>query len=83
MTTRGASGGRLVERTHQSLDDALARVRPAVSALVEQVRGQRDAPDEFEVEFGIQISMEVGAYIAAASSTANFRVTMRWLSGHD
>lgn len=81
VTTRGAGSARLVERTHQSLDDALARVRPAVNALVEQVRGQDEAPDEFEVEFGIQISLEVGAYIAAASSTANFRVTMRWLAG--
>ena len=52
------------------------------TALLRQVRGQDDAPDELEVEFGIQISLEVGAYIAAASSTANFRVTMRWRS-HD
>jgi NTP-dependent ternary system trypsin peptidase co-occuring protein len=32
------------------------------------------------VEFGIQVSLEVGAYIAAAGSMANFRVTMRWLA---
>ena len=72
--------GRLVERTQQSLDEVLAHARPAVTTLLRQVRGQDDAPDELEVEFGIQISLEVGAYIAAASSTANFRVTMRWHS---
>ncbi|HET8779125.1 MAG TPA: CU044_2847 family protein [Agromyces sp.] len=80
LTTRGISTGRLIERTEQSLDEVLAHARPAVSALVRQMRGQEDAPDELEVEFGIQISLEVGAYVAAASSTANFRVTMRWLS---
>jgi len=80
LTTRGIPTGRLVERTEQSLDEVLAHARPAVNALVRQVRGQEDAPDELEVEFGIQISLEVGAYIAAASSTANFRVTMRWVS---
>ena len=58
----------------------LSHARPAVTALLRQVREQEDAPDELEVEFGIQISLEVGAYIAAASSTANFRVTMRWTS---
>jgi hypothetical protein len=80
LPTRGIASGRLVERTQQSLDEVLAHARPAVTALVRQVRGQDEAPDELEVEFGIQISLEVGAYIAAASSTANFRVTMRWLA---
>jgi hypothetical protein len=80
LTTRGVPSGRLVERAQQSLDDVLAHARPAVSALVRQVREQDDAPDELEVEFGIQVSLEVGAYIAAAASMANFRVTMRWLA---
>lgn len=82
MSTRGIPTGRLVERTQQSLDEVLAHAQPAVTSLLRQVRGQQDAPDELEVEFGIQVSLEVGAYIAAASSTANFRVTMRWRS-HD
>jgi hypothetical protein len=80
LSTRGIPSGRLVERTQQSLDEVLAHARPAVTTLLRQVRGQDDAPDELEVEFGIQISLEIGAYIAAASSTANFRVTMRWLA---
>lgn len=80
MTTRGIPTGRLIERTEQSLDEVLSHARPAVTALLRQVREQEDAPDELEVEFGIQISLEVGAYIGAASSTANFRVTMRWIS---
>lgn len=80
LTTRGIPTGRLVERTAQSLDEVLAHARPAVASLLRQMRGQEDAPDELEVEFGIQVSVEVGAYIAAASSTANFRVTMRWVS---
>jgi hypothetical protein len=79
LSTRSIPG-RLVERTQQSLDEVLARARPAVTSLVRQMRGQEDAPDELEVEFGIQVSLEVGAYVAAASSAANFRVTMRWRS---
>jgi hypothetical protein len=79
VSSRGIPG-RVVERTQQSLDEVLARARPAVTSLVRQMRGQEDAPDELEVEFGIQVSLEVGAYVAAASSAANFRVTMRWRS---
>ena len=78
LTTRGIPNGRRVERTQQSLDEALSHARPAVAALMRQMREQEDAPDEIDVEFGIQISLGVGAYIATASSTANFRVTMRW-----
>ena len=79
LATRGIPS-RLVERTQQNLDEVLAHARPAVTALLRQVREQEDAPDELEVEFGIQVSLEVGAYIAAAGSQANFRVTMRWRS---
>ena len=40
LTTRGIGGGRLVERTQQTLDEVLARARPAVTALLRQVREQ-------------------------------------------
>ena len=79
VSSRGIPS-RLVERTQQSLDEVLAHAMPAVTSLLRQMRGQQDAPDELEVEFGIQVSLEVGAYVAAASSAANFRVTMRWRS---
>ncbi|MFD4422487.1 CU044_2847 family protein [Agromyces sp. NPDC058484] len=83
LTTRGIPTGRLLERTEQSLDEVLAHVKPAVTSLLRQIREQPDSPDDLEVEFGIQISLGVGAYIAAASSVANFRVTMRWHSHQD
>ena len=80
VTFRGGGGaGQLVERTQQNLDEVLAHTRPAVVSLLRQLRGHDDAPDEIEVEFGIQVSLEVGAFIATADSAANFRVTMRWL----
>ncbi|WP_353828449.1 CU044_2847 family protein [Agromyces sp. SYSU T0242] len=74
----GGGGGALVERTQQNLDDVLANTRPAVRSLLRQLREHEDAPDELEVEFGIQVSLEVGAFIASADSSANFKVTMRW-----
>lgn len=85
VTFRGGVGGAgaLVERTQQNLDEVLAHARPAVVSLLRQLRDVEDAPDELEVEFGIQVSLEVGAFIATADSSANFRVTMRWLRGRD
>ena len=83
VTFRGGGPGALVERTQQNLDEVLARARPAVVSLLRQLRDVEDSPDELEVEFGIQVSLEVGAFIATADSSANFRVTMRWLRDRD
>ncbi|GAA1057699.1 hypothetical protein GCM10017608_01010 [Agromyces luteolus] len=74
-------GGGLMERTRQNLDEVLAHARPAVVSLIRQLRDTEDAPDEVEVEFGIQLSLEVGAFIATGDSSANFRVKMRWDRG--
>jgi hypothetical protein len=37
-----------------------------------------DAPEEIGVEFGPEFSAEAGAFMASASSAANFRVTLIW-----
>jgi Trypsin-co-occurring domain 1 len=53
-------------------------VQPAAQALISRLRALADAPDEVGVEFGLELSAEAGAFIAAASSTANFKVTLSW-----
>jgi Trypsin-co-occurring domain 1 len=56
----------------------VARVQPAAQALVSRLRSLVDAPEEIGVEFGLELRAEAGAFIAAASSTANFKVTLTW-----
>ncbi|SFS14293.1 hypothetical protein SAMN04487846_2891 [Microbacterium sp. cf046] len=78
ILTRGAwNPGETVRRAEDALEDALARVQPAVGSMVRQLRSYPDQPDELQVEFGIQLSMGVGAFISAGSA-ANFRVMMTW-----
>jgi hypothetical protein len=36
------------------------------------------APDEVHIEFGLDLSAKVGAFIASASATANFKIAMTW-----
>ena len=52
------------------------------SGLVGNLRAIGDAagnpPDEVQVEFGLILSAEAGAILAAASATANYKVTMTW-----
>jgi Trypsin-co-occurring domain 1 len=77
--TRGLGDRRLVtEQAQQTFEQAIARVQPAAQALISPLRALADAPEEVGVEFGLELSAEAGAFIAAASSTASFKVTLTW-----
>jgi hypothetical protein len=81
-TRRSLSPSAVVERAQTSFEDALEKARPMASSLVAKLRTIGDAagspPDEVQVEFGIVLSAEVGAVLAAASAGANYKVTMTW-----
>ena len=55
----------------ERLQDALAAVRPAVEAVVAQMREL--SPDELEVEFGIRLNGKAGAVIASTEAEGHFR----------
>jgi hypothetical protein len=77
--TRGLGDHRTVaEQARLTFEDAISRVQPAAQSLISRLRALADAPDEVGLEFGLELSAEAGAFIASASSTANFRVTLTW-----
>jgi NADPH-dependent glutamate synthase beta subunit-like oxidoreductase len=69
---------RVVEQARQTFEQAVGRVQPAVQGLLNQLRSLADTPEQIEVEFGLQLSAEVGAFVAGASTTGNFKVSMTW-----
>jgi NTP-dependent ternary system trypsin peptidase co-occuring protein len=81
-TRRGLSPSAVVERAQTSFEDALDKARPMASSLIRKLRDIGDSagnpPDEVQVEFGIALSAEAGAVLAAASAGANYKVTMTW-----
>jgi len=76
--TRSMRGTDVIERAQQSIEAAVARVQPAVQGVVAQLRSLPERPDEVHVEFGLNLHAEAGAFIAAASTTANFTVALTW-----
>lgn len=76
--TRGIGAQSITTRASQTFEDAISRVRPAAESIVAQLRGLASAPDEVGVEFGLALSAEAGAFIAAASTAANFKVSLTW-----
>ncbi len=69
---------RVVEQARESFEQAVGRVQPALQGLVRQLRSLADSPDAISVEFGLELSAEVGAFVAGASTKGNFKVSMTW-----
>ncbi len=71
-----------IEKARETFEDALNKVLPVTTTVVEKLRGMASKPDEIEVTFGVNLSTMVGAVIASASAAANFCVTVHWTGTH-
>lgn len=71
--------GEAISKAQQTLEKSLEKVRPAAQFVIKQLRKLHDAPDEIEVAFGLKLSAEAGAVLAAASAEANYAVTLKWV----
>ena len=80
---RGLGKDRLTvaERTDKTFEEATATVVPAASGLLSRLRAAHDPAAEISIEFGVQLSAQTGAFIAAAAVEANFKVSMTWRHG--
>jgi hypothetical protein len=72
---RGESG---VQRAQKTFEEALDRIRPAAQVLIQKLRALSDPPDQIQVEFGLSLNAQAGAFIAAASTEAHYKVTLTW-----
>ena len=72
------SRGGAVAGAAETLQQALARVRPALGAVLEGARNLPRPPGSVTVEFGITLSAELGVVVARGSTEANFKVSMEW-----
>jgi hypothetical protein len=70
--------GEIAVRASQTFEAALERIKPAAGAIIVKLRGLANPPDEVEVEFGLKLSAEAGAFIASAGTEANFTVKLTW-----
>jgi Trypsin-co-occurring domain 1 len=76
--TRGLHPADMVETAANSFEAALEAVKPAAVAMASIFRNIADAPDAVEVEFGVKFAGQAGAFIASASTEAQFRVKVVW-----
>ncbi|MFI6036732.1 CU044_2847 family protein [Streptomyces sp. NPDC051315] len=72
------SRGGAVAGAAETLQQALARVRPALGAVLDGARGLPRPPASVSVEFGITLSAEAGVVVARGPTEAHFTVSMHW-----
>ncbi len=76
---QASRSGEVIARAQQTLEDALERVKPAAQSVIEKLRKLNDSPDEVQVSFGLKLSAEAGAVLAAGGIEANYNVTLKWV----
>ena len=76
--TRGLHPADVIETGGNTFEAALDSVRPAAFAVVSRFRSFAEAPEGVEVEFGLKFAGQAGAFIASASTEAQFRVKLTW-----
>jgi hypothetical protein len=65
------------EEHERRLQEAVDRIRPAANAVFAALR-DLNTPKQIQLEFGIGFSGKVGAFIASADTSANFKVRLTW-----
>lgn len=80
-TVRGlgaTSAERLVATADKSLAEAVGRAVPAAIEVLGAVEKASVGPTEITISFGIGLTAGADAFIASATTSANFEVTLVW-----
>lgn len=68
----------LTQKTQQTFESALEKIKPLTNAVMTKMRSLNDPADEVEVKFGIKMSAELGAVIASGNAEVNYEITLKW-----
>ena len=77
-TARSLRSGELSEKIVSNFEGTLEAIKHAAVSVASNFRNLADAPAELEVQFGIKLSGQAGAFIASASTEAQFQVKIVW-----
>jgi len=71
-------GNKVAQKTQQTFESALERVKPVANAIMTKVRSLNEPADEVEVKFGLKMSAELGAIVASGNTEVNYEITLKW-----
>ncbi|MGP1386564.1 MAG: CU044_2847 family protein [Thainema sp.] len=71
-------GSDTIVKAQRTLSDTLDNIRPAAEAIIDKLSDLTKRPDEIAIEFGVKLSANAGAVLAAASAECNFVIHLTW-----
>jgi hypothetical protein len=81
---RGLGGrGPLIESATQTLEASVAKVVPALRAVLDELRSISGDLTQIELEVGLKLTGEAGMVLARAGTEANFQVHLTWMRTRD
>jgi Trypsin-co-occurring domain 1 len=75
---RASRLGDTVRSAATSFESSMSSVRDAAFSALQHFRDIPQPPDEVTIEFGVELSAEVGAVIAQTAANAHLQVTLAW-----
>ncbi len=69
---RTARSGEIIAQASRTFEAMLERIKPAAKAIVAELRGPSDPPDEVTTGFGLKMRAEASGVLAAAGGGANY-----------
>lgn len=73
-----AAGTAVAEATVQTLESAIARLKPFAEVLTSSLSSVSTATSDISVEFGVKLSADAGFVIAKAGSEASLVIKLSW-----
>lgn len=78
---RAARDETATARASKKFEEALKPVNCIARKFIEKLDSLTRAPDQAEVEFGLKLKADVGAFVARAGTDAQFKVKLTWKGG--
>lgn len=68
----------VITKSQKTLSEALDNVRPAAEVIIAKLSNLKTRPDQISVEFGLKLSANAGAVLAAVSIECNYVIKLTW-----
>lgn len=72
------STNRIITKTKAFLTEAFDQIKAFSNGISETVNDMEFRPDEFEVEFAVKFSADVGIIISSVGTESSITVKMKW-----
>jgi hypothetical protein len=68
----------LAAKAKKGFEETLAAIRPTVAAVMDQLSGIAEQPDQITLELGFALKGEVGAVLTKAATEGTIKLTLTW-----